>query len=99
MSRLLSADFIKLRKSRFFWLSVIVMALWGIFMKVMEYTTTISYGYEPPSLSSMLFAFALLSAYWRLPRQAFSSARNTVTVPYATSWSSDIPDRRSTCPI
>ena len=34
MSRLLYADFVKLRKSRFFWISVIVMALWGIFMKV-----------------------------------------------------------------
>lgn len=61
MSRLLYADFVKLRKSRFFWISVIVMALWGIFMKVMEYITTVSYGYEPPALSSMLFAFALFA--------------------------------------
>ena len=61
MSRLLYADFVKLRKSRFFWISVIVMALWGIFMKVMEYIATVSYGYEPPALSSMLFAFALFA--------------------------------------
>ena len=37
------------------------MALWGIFMKVMEYIATVSYGYEPPALSSMLFAFALFA--------------------------------------
>ena len=61
MSRLLYADFVKLRKSRFFWISVIVMVLWGIFMKVMEYIATVSYGYEPPALSSMLFAFALFA--------------------------------------
>lgn len=59
MSRLLSADFVKLRKSRFFWICISGMVIWGAFMKVMEYVSTTSYGYEPPGLSSMLFSFAL----------------------------------------
>lgn len=59
MSRLLSADFIKLRKSRFFWICVVAMALWGIFMKVMGYISQVCDGYEPPGLSELLFTFAL----------------------------------------
>lgn len=60
MSRLLCADLTKLRKSRFFWICIIGMVLWGIFMKVMGYISMISDGYEPPGLSDLLFTFALV---------------------------------------
>ena len=70
MSRLLSADFAKLRKNKFFWICMAGMFLFGVFMAIMDYISTLQYGdYE-------VFSFPPLSV--------FSSERNTATGPYAT---------------
>ena len=52
MSRLLSADFAKLKKSRFFWLCIIGMAVFGLYMKIMEYISTQQYFSRSPALHS-----------------------------------------------
>lgn len=58
MNRLLSADFAKLRKYKFFWFSTAGMFLFGIFMVSMSYIALIEYG-EKPDLSNTLFIYAL----------------------------------------
>lgn len=61
MSRLLSADFARLRENTFFKLCVIGMFLLGIYMKAMDYVSSTQYGFSV-SLSSMLtiYMFALI---------------------------------------
>ena len=62
MSRLLSADFAKLKKSRFFWLCIIGMAVFGLYMKIMEYISTQQYENYEPQIINILFVYALTVA-------------------------------------
>ena len=59
MSRLLCADFAKLKKNRFFWLCIIGMVGFGLFMKIMEYITMQQYADEAPPLDSMLSVYSM----------------------------------------
>lgn len=63
MSRLLCADFSKLKKNRFFWLCIISMAGFGLFMKIMEYITMQQYTDETPSLDSMLSVYSMVTGF------------------------------------
>ena len=63
MSRLLSADFAKLKKSRFFWLCIIGMAVFGLYMKIMEYISTQQYFSRSPALHSMLSIYAMVIVF------------------------------------
>lgn len=63
MSRLLSADFAKLQKNKFFWLCIIGMIGFGLFMKIMEYITMQQYSNEAPSLNSMLFVYSMVIGF------------------------------------
>ena len=63
MSRLLSADFAKLKKSRFFWLCIIGMAVFGLYMKIMEYISTQQYFSRSPALHSMLSIYAMVIGF------------------------------------
>ena len=63
MSRLLSADFAKVKKSRFFWLCIIGMAVFGLYMKIMEYISTQQYFSRSPALHSMLSIYAMVIGF------------------------------------
>ena len=63
MSRLLCADFAKLKKNRFFWLCIIGMIGFGLFMKIMEYITMQQYSGETPSLDSMLSVYSMVIGF------------------------------------
>ena len=63
MSRLLSADFAKLKKNRFFWLCIIGMVGFGLFMKIMEYITMQQYADEAPPLDSMLSVYSMVIGF------------------------------------
>lgn len=62
MSRLLSADFAKLKKNKFFWICIIGMFLFGIFMAVMNYISTQQYENYEPQIINILFVYALTVA-------------------------------------
>ena len=62
MSRLLSADFAKLKKNKFFWICMIGMFLFGIFMAVMNYISTRQYGDYEAQITNVLFIYALTVA-------------------------------------
>ncbi len=62
MSRLLSADLARLRKSIFFKLCVIGMFLFGIYMKVMDYVSCTQYGFTV-SLFSMLTIYMFVLVF------------------------------------
>ncbi len=61
MSRLLSADFAKLKKNKFFWICIIGMFLFGIFMTGMDHIAMISDGYVP-HITNVLFVYAITVA-------------------------------------
>lgn len=63
MSRLLCADFAKLKKNRFFWLCIIGMIGFGLFMKTMEYITMQQYADEAPPLDSMLSVYSMVIGF------------------------------------
>lgn len=63
MSRLLCADFAKLKKNRFFWLCIIGMVGFGLFMKIMEYITMQQYADEAPPLDSMLSVYSMVIGF------------------------------------
>ncbi len=63
MSRLLCADFAKLKKNRFFWLCIIGMVGFGLFMKIMEYITMQQYSDEAPPLDSMLSVYSMVIGF------------------------------------
>lgn len=63
MSRLLCADFAKLKKNRFFWLCIIGMIGFGLFMKIMEYITMQQYADEAPPLDSMLSVYSMVIGF------------------------------------
>ena len=63
MSRLLCADFAKLKKNRFFWLCIIGMVGFGLFMKTMEYITMQQYADEAPPLDSMLSVYSMVIGF------------------------------------
>ena len=63
MSRLLSADFAKLKKNKFFWLCIIGMIGFGLFMKIMEYISMQQYTDEAPSLESMLSVYSMVIGF------------------------------------
>ena len=63
MSRLLCADFSKLKKNRFFWLCIIGMVGFGLFMKIMEYITMQQYADEAPPLDSMLSVYSMVIGF------------------------------------
>ena len=59
MSRLLSADFAKLKKSKFFWICMPGMFLFGIFTAVMHYIAMQQYGENAADITNILFIYAL----------------------------------------
>ncbi|MCF2569208.1 ABC transporter permease subunit [Mediterraneibacter glycyrrhizinilyticus] len=59
MSRLLSADFAKLKKNKFFWICMPGMFLFGIFTAVMHYITMQQYGENEADITNILFIYAL----------------------------------------
>ncbi len=58
MRKLLSANFLRLRKNKVFWGGLILMAAWGIFMPVKRYMDTQEYGYVD-TIENGFFACAL----------------------------------------
>ena len=60
MNRLLSADFARLLKNKYFWICSIFMAGFGIFMQVMNYVSCISMG-AVPHPDTIFFSFSLLT--------------------------------------
>ena len=60
MSRLLSADFARLKKNKFFWICTAGMFLLGIFMSAVHYISMQKYGENDPQLTNILFAYALV---------------------------------------
>ena len=63
MNRLLSADFAKLKKNRFFWICMTGMAVFGIFMKLMDYISMREYMDRSSSLHSMLLVYSLVIGF------------------------------------
>lgn len=63
MNRLLSADFAKLKKNKFFWICMIGMFLFGVFMAVMHYIAMQEYGENKPQITSILFSYALVVVF------------------------------------
>lgn len=63
MSRLLSADFARLKKNKFFWICMIGMFLFGVFMAVMHYIAMQEYGENKPQITSILFSYALVVVF------------------------------------
>lgn len=59
MSRLLSADFAKLKKNKFFWICMPGMFLFGIFTAVMHYIAMQQYGENAADITNILFIYAL----------------------------------------
>ena len=59
MSRLLSADFAKLKKNKFFWICMPGMFLFGIFTAVMHYIAMQQYGENEADITNILFIYAL----------------------------------------
>lgn len=59
MSRLLSADFAKLKKNKFFWICMPGMFLFGIFTAVMDYIAMQQYGENEADITNILFIYAL----------------------------------------
>lgn len=62
MSRLLSADFAKLRKNKFFWICMAGMFLFGVFMAIMDYISTLQYGDYEAQITNVLFIYPLVVA-------------------------------------
>ena len=63
MSRLLSADFAKLKKNKFFWLCMAGMAVFALFMKIMDYVSMREYSGSVPSFESLLLIYALVIGF------------------------------------
>lgn len=63
MSRLLSADFAKLKKNKFFWICIIGMFLLGVFMAAMHYIAMQEYGENEPQITNILFSYALVVVF------------------------------------
>ena len=61
MSRLLSADFAKLKKNKFFWICTIGLFLFGVFMAAMHHIAMIQQN-DDPHLTNVLFVYALVVA-------------------------------------
>lgn len=61
MSRLLTADFNKLKKNRFFWLCMAGMFLFGVVMAVTHHIAMIQQG-DIPHLTNILFFYTLAAA-------------------------------------
>ena len=62
MSRLLSADFAKLKKNKFFWICMAGMFLFGVFMATMDYISTLQYGDYEAQITNVLFIYPLVVA-------------------------------------
>ena len=62
MSRLISADFAKLKKNNFFWICMIGMFLFGVFMAAMDYISTWQYEDYKPQITNVIFIYALTVA-------------------------------------
>lgn len=60
MSRLLSADFARLFKNKYFWICSIFMAGFGVFMQVMNYVSCVSNN-TVPHPDTIFFSFSLLT--------------------------------------
>lgn len=63
MSRLLSADFAKLKKNKFFWLCMAGMVVFALFMKIMDYVSMREYSGSVPSFESLLLIYALVIGF------------------------------------
>ena len=63
MSRLLSADFAKLKKNKFFWLCMAGMPVFALFMKIMDYVSMREYSGSVPSFESLLLIYALVIGF------------------------------------
>ena len=63
MSRLLSADFARLKKNKFFWICTAGIFLLGIFMAAMHYIAMQEYGENAPQLTNILFVYALVIVF------------------------------------
>lgn len=59
MSKLLSANLYRLRKSFIFWLSILIMAGMGVFVLLSQYMDRFKYGYEV-QLDNFIFGYSLL---------------------------------------
>lgn len=59
MNRLLSAGFVRLKKEKALWISMIFMALFGLFLSLNAYSDYHKYGMEP-SLGRLLFVYGQL---------------------------------------
>ena len=60
MSRLLSADFARLFKNKYFWICSIFIAGFGVFMQVMNYVSCVSNN-TVPHPDTIFFSFSLLT--------------------------------------
>ena len=91
MSRLLSADFARLFKNKYFWICSIFMAGFGVFMQVMNYVSCVSNNTVPhPDTILPAFCCPLLSV--------FSLGQITATVQCAANLSSDTRGTASISP-
>lgn len=63
MSRLLSADFAKLKKNKFFWLCMAGMAVFALFMKILDYVSMREYSGSVPSFESLLLIYTLVIGF------------------------------------
>lgn len=63
MSRLLSADFAKLKKNKFFWLCMAGMAVFALFMKILDYVSMREYSDSVPSFESLLLIYTLVIGF------------------------------------
>ena len=59
MSRLLSANFSRLIKSKLFWLGAGVMLVLGIYIPVTSYIQQVKYDYTAP-LDSIFFGYSII---------------------------------------
>lgn len=98
MTKLLSANFFRLKKNKCFWVCMIFMLAAGVFFPVMRYVDMQKSG-TVNTLDNGFFACALFIGVLASVFAAYLSERNTATARFATKWWLVKNARRSICPI